>query len=358
MANGQVDPASLEGEALLRWYRRTPQEIEEERRRAATEAYNRFFYPTQSDQTVSSNDAVANSQDPSADGTQSPIAGSSGQANAWSSYGLPPRVAQPTNWSTPLVTAPSLGLLGDWSLYNGQSNREPDYGTSTVVGRPAQWTATSGRDNPTAPPDDTLWIATGSGGYRAVRPGNSNLGLTLGAAPDQPGGLPENPAAPEDANFIEVGNPYNRRLRREQEKASGQPWPKTNDGRNYHVAHKRAIADGGTNTLDNVEPMHPDDHVAQHLSNGDSARWGKRASIARAFGGTVEPPMPGRTVRGLGLLGIIPWITGFLSGNIRTDTPVHTWYDMAGFPAPDDYDKMVDPNCRAMGINKPGGMCT
>jgi hypothetical protein len=124
------------------------------------------------------------------------------------------------------------------------------------------------------------------------------------------------------------------------------------------VAHKRAIADGGTNTLDNIEPMHPDEHIAQHLNNGDSGRWGVRASIARAFGGAVEPPKPRLAARGLGLLGIIPWVTGFLSGNIRTDTPTHMLYDMAGFPAPDDYDKMVDPTCRAMGINKPGGLCT
>ncbi len=101
------------------------------------------------------------------------------------------------------------------------------------------------------------------------------------------------------------------------------------------MAHKRAIADGGTNTLDNIVPMHPDEHAAQHLNNGDSARWGRRPSTARAFGGTVEPPTPGRgVVRGLGVLSIIPWITGFASGNIRHDTQEHMWYDMIGYPAP------------------------
>jgi hypothetical protein len=110
-----------------------------------------------------------------------------------------------------------------------------------------------------------------------------------------------NPAAPEDADLLYVGNPHNRRLRRQHVKANG-PWPTTDDGRNYDVAHKRAIADGGTNTLDNIEPMHPDEHAAQHLNNGDSARWGKRASIAQAFGGTVEPPNPGFVTRGIGLL--------------------------------------------------------
>jgi hypothetical protein len=50
-------------------------------------------------------------------------------------------------------------------------------------------------------------------------------------------------------------------------------------------------------------------------------------------------------------------LTGLLSGRIRTDTPVHTWYDMAGYPAPDDYKHMVDPTCRALGINEPGKIC-
>jgi hypothetical protein len=103
--------------------------------------------------------------------------------------------------------------------------------------------------------------------------------------------------------------------------------------------------------------MHPDEHVAQHINNGDNARWGARASIARAFGGTVEPPNPGLITRGIGLLQAFTGFTGLLSGRIRTDTPVHTWYDMAGYPAPDDYKHMVDPACRALGINEPGKIC-
>jgi hypothetical protein len=60
------------------------------------------------------------------------------------------------------------------------------------------------------------------------------------------------------------------------EKANpGQTWPKTADGRNYHVEHEIPLADGGPDTLDNIRPMHPDDHVKHHKDNGDSARWGK-----------------------------------------------------------------------------------
>ncbi len=141
-------------------------------------------------------------------------------------------------------------------------------------------------------------------------------------------------------------------------KANGRPWPKTADGRNYHVAHKRAIADGGTNTLDNIEPMDPDEHMALHISNGDNVRWGRRPWTARTFGGTVEPPNPGGlATRSLGLFSIVPAITGLLSGRIRTDTWLHTMYDLAGLPAPDDEAKAIDPRCRAMGVNTPGSKC-
>lgn len=43
MAFGQIDPARLEGDALTRWYLRSPADIEEEKRRAANAAYDAFF---------------------------------------------------------------------------------------------------------------------------------------------------------------------------------------------------------------------------------------------------------------------------------------------------------------------------
>ena len=39
----QVDPARLEGDALARWYRRSPQEVEREREMASRRAYDAFF---------------------------------------------------------------------------------------------------------------------------------------------------------------------------------------------------------------------------------------------------------------------------------------------------------------------------
>jgi hypothetical protein len=267
-----IDPASLEGDELDRWYRRSPQEIERERQIASARQYAAFFGPT-----------------------------------------------------------------------------EPELASS---GAAAQGT----------PSDDRLYIATGTGGVRAIRPGASDFESTLAAPGDRPNDLPANPAAPEEADLIEIGNPHNRRLRREWVRANSRPWPKTADGRNYHVAHGRAIADGGTNTLDNIEPMHPDEHIAQHLNNGDSARWARRGWIARAFGGVVEPPTPGfrangLRANGLGLLGLLPDISGALVGRIRTDTPVHFWYDLAGVPAPGDKDLADEAICRSMGITTPGAKC-
>jgi hypothetical protein len=43
MAHKPVDPGTLEGDELEAWYRRTPDELEEERRLSADQTYNEFF---------------------------------------------------------------------------------------------------------------------------------------------------------------------------------------------------------------------------------------------------------------------------------------------------------------------------
>lgn len=43
MAPGQIDPARLEGDALRRWYLRSPDEIEEERQRRTDQAHKQFY---------------------------------------------------------------------------------------------------------------------------------------------------------------------------------------------------------------------------------------------------------------------------------------------------------------------------
>lgn len=43
MAERQIDPSRLQGEALKRWYLRSPQNLEQERQAAAAQRYDGFF---------------------------------------------------------------------------------------------------------------------------------------------------------------------------------------------------------------------------------------------------------------------------------------------------------------------------
>lgn len=180
------------------------------------------------------------------------------------------------------------------------------------------------------------WAQVGPSKWRSVAAsadGLAPLAISPDASPNDGAVLDKGLAGPDDgAEIIDVGNPANPRLRREWEIKHGQAWPKdAATGRNHDVAHIVARADGGTDTLDNIRPLHPDLHRQEHMQNGDFKRWGARAAAPRAVGPGFEPIM-----RGLGLLQIIPDITGVLSGRIRTDTPLHFWSDMAGVPSPDD----------------------
>jgi len=70
----------------------------------------------------------------------------------------------------------------------------------------------------------------------------------------------------------------NAQLRREWEvRNGGQTWPKDPvTGRNQDVSHIRAKADGGPNTVDNIEPLPHGPHIQQHSDDGDFVRWGGR----------------------------------------------------------------------------------
>jgi hypothetical protein len=287
MADRPIDPLSLTGEALRRWYSRSPAEVEEERQARRDQRYRDFF---------------EDRADPDPE---------IGQISQKSGRDIDPGF--------------SRGV--------GSAGRDIDPGFAWVPVSPNRWRRQPLRADGMQP----LSVSTADAGGAVV-----DRGL---AGPDDAGEL------------MEIGNPHNPRLKNEYIKKYGF-WPKTEDGRDHVVSHRRAIADGGTNTLDNIEPMHPDEHTAMHRDNGDAARWARRGWIARAFGGRVEPPTPGARLNGLGWLGLIPDITGVLSGRIRTDTPQHFWYDMSGVPAPDDQSQQVDPVCRSMGITTPGWKCT
>jgi hypothetical protein len=138
-------------------------------------------------------------------------------------------------------------------------------------------------------------------------------------------------AGPDDGGeLVDVINPHHRRLRREHGN-----WPRDPaTGRYQDVAHIKAIADGGTHTLDNVRPLPRAEHIAEHKAAGDFPRWGRRSGTAKAFGGKV--------IRGFPLINIIPTLTGILSGRIRTDTPKNFYYDFFGEPTPEDRQNMHD----------------
>lgn len=179
MPDSPVDPSTLEGDALRRWYQRTPADIEQERQAARMQQYNDFF-------------------------------------------GGLPTPQSPTD--TGPHSAPSIG-----------PSTAPD------VDQSAQWSGAPG------PVDDDAYFDT------------------TGAGPDDGGELSL------------VGNPANRGLRREWEQKWGQQWPKDPvTGRNYDVAHIVAKADGGKDHVDNIRPMHPADHMAEHIANGDMSRWARR----------------------------------------------------------------------------------
>jgi hypothetical protein len=67
-------------------------------------------------------------------------------------------------------------------------------------------------------------------------------------------------------------------LRAKWEKATGEKWPKdpNNPQRNQDVAHKKPLADGGTNEVKNIGPQPHEEHMKEHSRNGDFKRWGGR----------------------------------------------------------------------------------
>lgn len=143
-----------------------------------------------------------------------------------------------------------------------------------------------------------------------------------------------------DAELIEIGNAPNRGLIRAWEAVHG-PWPRDPEtGRPYDVGHIKALADGGENKLENIRPIHPEAHRAEHKARGDFSRWAKRAGIAKAFGG--------RVTRGLGVVAIAPMITGALSGAIRTDSFDNFSSDILGVPSREDRRRFNELHQRAI----------
>lgn len=268
MPERPTDPARLEGEALRRWYLRSPDEIEQERQVNQAQRDQAFF----GDRPSASHEEVG------------------------------------------------------------------------PAAQPARQMA--------APDEDVLWVANGRGGYRAARRGAPDFEATLRQTRERdfPDYLPSNSAAAEGGEFLEIGSAENKALKKFYIEKYGF-WPKTENGRDYEVSHKRAIADGGKNSLDNIEPIHPRDHRPMHVRQGDSARHGRRSSIARAFGGKVEPSHGGPAVRGFGVIGALANLPGLLLSPPRTNSFENFAADILGVPSMSEYrrawsaPKWTTPDC-------------
>lgn len=233
------------------------------------------------------------------------------------------------------------GSLFDPNGFPDQDSLQNDFQSETdqssLNGQSPEQAGTLGDDPSvgTSPPSEASAPTLGSAAFRPASLAGplSNSGLPSGWDPngdDDPDDDDDQPG------FLQIGW-RNRKHKRDWSVKNGKAWPKDPiTGRDYDVHHKVPLADGGSDTLDNIVPMHPDDHMALHRNNGDFSRWAKRGAA--------------KSSAAVGLLGIVPDITGILSGRIRTDTWLHSLWDMAGYPAPDDVENAAIARCRSMGI--------
>ena len=81
-----------------------------------------------------------------------------------------------------------------------------------------------------------------------------------------------------DDNKNKVKRESSAKSRAKWEKANGEKWPKDteNSTKNQDVSHKKPLADGGTNNVDNIKPQPHKEHIEEHKQNGDFKRWGAR----------------------------------------------------------------------------------
>ena len=108
---------------------------------------------------------------------------------------------------------------------------------------------------------------------------------------------------PEHGNPASTPQPQEKQkststLRRLWEKLNGKLRPKDPaTGRNQDLAHIKAKADGGApNDPNNFKPQPHDEHMQEHIENGDFKRWGARSGTQRASSAESAPPATEPTV--------------------------------------------------------------
>lgn len=124
MAYGQIDPARLDGDALTRWYLRSPADIEEEKRQAASRAYDAFF--SQPDEPQSDGGPEAASQ-PAAASTDAGLSHADviwrqiGPNRLWGERASMPMPVSDTDTSGFQLAAATFPAWGRWPI-NGCIN--------------------------------------------------------------------------------------------------------------------------------------------------------------------------------------------------------------------------------------------
>ena len=270
MPDGFADPGNLEGDDLVRWYRRSPWEVEQQRQAALRRRYNEFFGV----------DSDASDQGVKAE------SGQDVKGATYASGGVPSQSPSPTTFSAPV---------------NGTGGADASSSAAASTSVMSQW--------PKPIFDARL-------------------------------------STPGDVDWLEIGGktPGQRRL---WEQHTGQSWPTVPEtGANYHLHHIIPKADGGGEGLDNYGPMEPSAHRQHHIDNGDFSRWAKRRGLSK-------PGMP--EVNGLGLLQIIPDITGILSGRIRMDSMDNFFSDMIGVPSQEDIRQYQEQRRKELAPDAPPG---
>ena len=298
MPYDQLDPSDLEGDALRRWYQRSPAEIDQERQAARTQQYNDFF-------------GGPRTSEPSAGDPTQPS-----QSNSWDEDVAPSSQEEIASGSDPFSddaqAGPFSGGLLAPQLWGSDSTQLSQPNTADDDMTPPGQGASASRPACGEPFFDTTGAGPADGGYLSL-----------------------------------IINPAHRRLRREWEKKSGLLWPlDPKTGRKQDVAHTMASADGGEHHIDNIKPMPHDEHMAEHMANDDFTRWGARSNLGRASA---------RMSSFLGPFSVLSDITGLISGRIRTDTPDNTLSDLVGVPSHEDQQKAIEQQQKTINPNwKPG----